>query len=403
MGLVSLGFRARVRTLKRRELALARRVQEQTVTLRQQTETLTELSAKQSIILGSAGDGIIGLDAAGRISFINPSGAQMLGWSIDELLGRVLHELIHSSPAESVGPAETCFVCGTHADPPIRVAKSDLFRSRSSKTIPVELTSSTITTGGEGRPIGVVVTFRDITERHELERMKSEFVSTVSHELRTPLTSIRGALGLLASGRIGSFETKAKRMLDIATSNCDRLVRLINDFLDIERIESGRVELEWKPTDGEKLLTQAAETMQAMADRAGVRLEVGAAPGLVNVDPDRILQVITNLLSNAFKFSTAGSAVRLSSDCHEGVFSVHVSDQGRGIPRAKLALIFERFQQVDASDARDKGGTGLGLAICRSIARAHGGDISVESTEGVGSTFHLNIPDQAAVLPALAI
>lgn len=408
MGLVSLGFRARVQTLKRRELILARRVRDQTETLSRQTETLsqqtealTELSAKQSMILGSAGDGIIGLDAAGRISFINPSGAQMLGWSIDELLGRALHELVHSSPAETESPAETCFVCGTQADPPIRAAKSDFFRSRSGKTIPVELTSSTITTGGEGRPIGVVVTFRDITERHELERMKSEFVSTVSHELRAPLTSIRGALGLLAAGLFGSFEPKAKRMLDIASTNCDRLIRLINDILDIERIESGRVELDRKPTDGEKLLTQAAETMQAMADRAGVRLEVGAAPGIVNVDPDRILQVITNLLSNAFKFSTAGSTVTLTSDCHDAIFSVHVSDQGRGIPEAKLALVFERFQQVDASDARDKGGTGLGLAICRSIALAHGGDISVESTEGVGSTFHLTIPDQAALPPAL--
>ena len=401
VGLVSLGFRARVRALKLRELTLARRVQEQTVTLRHQTEELTELSAKQSMILGSAGDGIIGLDAAGRISFINPSGAQMLGWSIDELLGRALHELIHSSSIETEGPAEACFVCGT-ADPPVRAAKGDLFRSRSGKSIPVELTSSTITTGGAGRPIGVVVTFRDITERHELERMKSEFVSTVSHELRTPLTSIRGALGLLAGGLMGSFEPKAKRMLDIATTNCDRLVRLINDILDIERIESGRVELERKPTDGEKLLVQAAETMQAMADRAGVRLEVGAAPGVVDIDPDRVLQVITNLLGNAFKFSSAGSSVTLTSDCHDGVFSVHVSDQGRGIPQEKLALIFERFQQVDTSDARDKGGTGLGLAICRSIARAHGGDISVESTVGVGSTFHLRIPAQGVIVPALA-
>ncbi len=136
--------------------------------------------------------------------------------------------------------------------------------------------------------------------------------------------------------------------------------------------------------------------MQPMADRAGVTLHVEAEAGPLNVDPDRIMQVITNLLSNALKFSPAGATVTVRGERIGGVFNIRVSDQGRGIPPAKLGLIFERFQQVEASDARDKGGTGLGLTICRSIARAHGGEITVESTLGVGSTFLVQLPDPPA-------
>ncbi len=399
IALTAAAFRFRMRALKRSEMLLAQRVDEQTEILRRQTESLTVLSTKQSTILSSAGDGIIGLDADGRVSFVNPSGARMLSWPVDDLLGRRLHAVIHASQTETDSPFETCAVCGTHADPPVRAVKDDLFRSRTGETIPVEFTSSTITTEEAGRRIGVVVTFRDISERHQLERMKRDFVSTVSHELRTPLTAMRGALGLLGAGLLGDLGPRAQHMLDIAVRNSDRLVRLVNDILDIERLESGRVELARVLTDGQKLLGQAAEIMQPMADRAGVALRIDAAPLLVDVDPDRVTQVITNLLSNAFKFSPPGGVVTLSSQLDGGCLLVRVSDQGRGIPKAKLGLIFERFEQVDASDAREKGGTGLGLAICRSIVHAHGGEIWAESVEGEGSTFFLRLPD-ASMQPA---
>jgi CheY-like chemotaxis protein len=232
----------------------------------------------------------------------------------------------------------------------------------------------------------------DITERRAVDQMKDEFVSVVSHELRTPLTSIRGSLGLLASGRLGTLQEKGQRMLEIAVANTDRLVRLINDILDIERMQSGKIALQKQECNAADLMTQAAEAMRALAEKAEVTLSVTPQSERLWADPDRILQILTNLLSNAIKFSSRGSTVWLTAEHQDGHLLVHVKDQGRGIPADKRESIFERFQQVDASDAREKGGTGLGLAICRSIIHQHGGRIWVESTLGEGSTFSFILP-----------
>jgi signal transduction histidine kinase/CheY-like chemotaxis protein len=255
-----------------------------------------------------------------------------------------------------------------------------------------------------GAIAGGVVTFRDISERRAVERMKDEFVSIVSHELRTPLTSIRGALGLLAGGRLGEVSPKAARMLDIAVSNTDRLVRLINDILDMERMESGQVTLNRQLCDIDDAMSQAIEAIRPMADKAGVLLECKPWPGVVLADPDRLAQTFANLLSNAIKFSPAGSTVTLSATDVPGFVEFEVADRGRGIPADKLELIFERFQQVDASDSREKGGSGLGLPICRSIVRQHGGEIRAESTPGSGSRFRFTIPrSDKPVIEAVSI
>jgi PAS domain S-box-containing protein len=234
--------------------------------------------------------------------------------------------------------------------------------------------------------------FQDVTTRREVDRMKNEFISVVSHELRTPLTSIRGSLGLLAGGALRKDPDKADRMLDIALKNTERLVRLINDILDIEKIESGNISLDIQPIDGADLLLQASATMQSMAEGNRVRLDVHPVRGLVFADRDRMLQTLTNLLSNAIKFSNPDSRVSLISERRGSGLLIRVRDQGRGIPTHKLQTIFERFQQVDASDSRDKGGTGLGLAICRSIVQQHGGAIWVDSTQGKGSEFFVLLP-----------
>jgi PAS domain S-box-containing protein len=247
---------------------------------------------------------------------------------------------------------------------------------------------------GESKPYAAVASFADVTDRLAVERMKSEFVSMVSHELRTPLTSVRGALGLIASGTMGDLPEKPKRMLEIAVSNTDRLIRLINDILDIERMESGQVSLARHEIDAAALLDQAVETMQPLAERSGVTLHTASAGTRLWVDPDRILQTLTNLLGNAIKFSPPGGTVLASVDRDGDDVVFNVTDEGRGIPSDKLETIFERFQQVDASDSREKGGTGLGLAICRSIVEQHGGRIWAQSVVGEGSTF-------AFVLPAL--
>lgn len=245
---------------------------------------------------------------------------------------------------------------------------------------------------GAGKAVRVIGAMMDVTERRAVERMKDEFISTVSHELRTPLTSIRGALGLLSSGRLGALPEKGQRLLEIASSNTDRLVRLINDILDIERIESGKVTLAKVNCDGADLVRHAADIIRSLADRERISIAVNARSSPLVADADRIIQTLTNLLGNAVKFSPPGSTVTVTAEPrgHDVVFTV--ADRGRGIPAGKLSTIFERFQQVDASDAREKGGSGLGLAISRSIVRQHGGEISVESEPEKGSTFTIVIP-----------
>jgi signal transduction histidine kinase len=236
-----------------------------------------------------------------------------------------------------------------------------------------------------------------------IERMKDELISVVSHELRTPLTSIRGSLGLLAGGLLRNAPDKAQRMLDIAVDNTDRLIRLINDFLDLERLQSGQVELRPQPSLASELVLKATDEMRAMAQTAAVELRPHADATALSVDPDRVVQVLTNLLSNAIKFSPAGGVVEVSAQAQGGMVLFAVEDHGRGIPADKLETIFGRFQQVDPSDARRGSGTGLGLAICRSIVDQHGGRLWAESVEGQGSTFKVLLPARFVARPRTSV
>ena len=240
-----------------------------------------------------------------------------------------------------------------------------------------------------------------LSQRSELDTLKDEFISTVSHELRTPLTSIRGALGLLSSGVIGDVDAKAQNLLRIAVTNTDRLIRLINDILDLERMESGRAPLQIRRCSLRDLAQQAIETMTSMADSHTVHLELAPSPTMQEGNPealffdgdsDRILQVLTNLLSNAIKFSPPASTVRIHTEATTDSILFKVSDEGRGIPADKLDSIFDRFQQVEHSDARQKGGTGLGLAICRSIVQQHSGSIWAQRNLGPGTTLYVMLP-----------
>ncbi len=237
---------------------------------------------------------------------------------------------------------------------------------------------------------------RDLAARRQVERMKDELVSVVSHELRTPLTSIRGSLGLLASGKLGTLSEQGQRMLEIAAQNSDRLVRLINDMLDLERTESGTAHLEMGWAAAAELVSEAVAVVEEIAAGCGVGLETRVPPELsLRVDADRIVRVLVNLLSNAIKFSPAGAAVQVIVERRGAEALFQVRDRGRGIPADKLESIFERFRQVDSSDAREKGGTGLGLAISRSIVQQHHGRIWVASEAGKGSTFFFSLPVDA--------
>jgi signal transduction histidine kinase/CheY-like chemotaxis protein len=241
---------------------------------------------------------------------------------------------------------------------------------------------------------------RELTERSALDTLKDEFVSTVSHELRTPLTSIRGALGLLSSGVFGNLDPKSQNLLRIALTNTDRLIRLINDLLDLQRMDSGVAVLQMRRCSLPDLVNQAMETMSALADAGQVRLAIAPAAKLLlpnvffDADPDRILQVLTNLLSNAIKFAPAGSTITIDVETPPDELIFRVVDQGRGIPEDQLESIFERFRQVNHPDARAIGGTGLGLAICRSIIQQHGGSIWAKRNVARGATICVRLPRQ---------
>ena len=245
----------------------------------------------------------------------------------------------------------------------------------------------------------------DLRQRAELDNVKDEFISTVSHELRTPLTSIRGALGLLSAGLMGKVDDRAANLLRIASSNTDRLVRLINDILDLERMDSGNAPIRLRPCSLRELVLQSVETMSAMAQEANITLETSSAhhAGTVifEADLDRLQQVLTNLLSNAIKFSAPGSRIRIETSTSLTDLTVRIEDNGRGVPQDKLESIFGRFNQVEVSDSRQKGGTGLGLAICRSIVHQHGGEIWAERNDSripgtPGTTFIVRLPRNPA-------
>ena len=244
----------------------------------------------------------------------------------------------------------------------------------------------------QGEVKGYIALSGDITERKAIERMKDEFISVVSHELRTPLTSIHGSLKLLATGRLGNLSADGQQMLKIADVNTERLVRLVNDILELQRIGSGKVKMDRRLCDAADLMVKAKEAMEGMAQQQGITLSLTPAAIPLWADPDYIIQILTNLLSNAIKFSSPGNTVWIAVEDQGNEVLFQVKDQGRGIPADKLESIFGRFQQVDASDSRQKGGTGLGLSICRQIVELHGGKIWAESPPGKGSTFYFTLP-----------
>ncbi|MEL6779791.1 MAG: ATP-binding protein [Cyanobacteria bacterium J06597_16] len=247
---------------------------------------------------------------------------------------------------------------------------------------------------------GVFSLVSDISDLKAAERMKDEFVSVVSHELRTPLTSVHGSLKLLSTGQLGALNAQGKELIEIALNNTERLTRLINDVLDLERMGSGRVSMTPASCDALTLVRNAVRAMQPMADDYGIQLSVHSDRALsqsggalmVWADADYIMQALTNLLSNAIKFSPAKETVSLKLRPVGSTVEFLVKDAGRGIPSDKLETIFERFQQVDTSDARERGGTGLGLAICREIIQQHQGRIWVKSVHGQGSSFYFTLP-----------
>lgn len=345
-------------------------------------------AARQTAIFDSAIDAILTLNPSGSIETLNAAATRMFGWTAPELGRRDVSVLM-----DLAGDGETAFLTRIGAnreDFEQGVVRELTARRRDGTTFPVDVALSPMTL-----PTGVhlVAVIRDISERRRVEEMKQQFVSTVSHELRTPLTSIAGSLGLLVGGAGGVLPEKAGRLIGIAHSNSQRLVRLINDILDVEKIESGQMTLDLTSLDLRDIALLSLDNVRGLADSLGVSLALSeGTEAPVSGDADRLVQVVVNLLSNAAKFSPSGGVVEVSVVPEARIARLSVRDHGPGIPDAFRARIFTKFAQADGSDTRQRGGTGLGLAIAREIAERHGGRLWFESTPGEGATFHLDLP-----------
>lgn len=363
------------------------------------SRSLRQLTQQSDLLVNSVGDGIYGVDSDGSVTFVNPAAARVLGWSAQTLIGRDAHHTFHGpGPDGNPVPGDAGYVTAAIRAGVTTNAEDDTYLRADGLEIPVEVTTTPLYE--EGRTTGAVVVFRDVTQRREVDRLKSEFVSMVSHELRTPLAAIRGSLGLISGGAVGPLSPTASRMVEIALLSSDRLTRLINDILDIERIESGVMSLQVSDLSATTLVEVAVGQVQILAEQAGVQVEVGHVRGDVHADADRVVQTLLNLLSNAIKFSAAGDTVRVLVEPRGAFVEFAISDSGRGIPADKLEAIFIRFEQVDSSDAREKGGSGLGLAISRSIVERLGGRIWATNNPESGATFRFTLPTAPVWPPA---
>jgi len=349
-------------------------------------------------------------DAPIGISLISPTGqflkantcyCDIIGYTEAELLALTFQELTYPADLEADLAGLRQLVAGEIRS--FQMKKR--YITKQGTIVPVLLNVAPIR-DEDGQLLYLVGHIQDTRDYLKVERMKEEFISVVSHELRTPLTSIRGALGILETGVFNDRPEKAQHMLQIALNNSERLVRLVNDILTLERLESGKVQLVMEHCQVEDLMQQAVDSVQAIADQSAITLCLTPLRANLWAAPDTIIQTFTNLLSNAIKFSSTGNTVWFKAEMMDEQKSSSttrsplptpyilftIKDQGRGIPQNKLDVIFEQFQQVDVSDSRQKGGTGLGLAICKKIVQQHGGQIWVESRLGEGSTFYFTLP-----------
>lgn len=355
---------------------------------RQQAEaTIREAERRWRSLLDNVELIVVGLDRSGNINYVNPFFLDLTGYTSAEVLGKNWFE--NFIPRSHQQLIQTIFseVLTNNAYPYYRNAI--LTKSGEERFIGW---NNTMLKDSLENIIGTISIGEDITERQKIERIKDEFIGIVSHELRTPLTAIQMSLGLIKTGVYDQKPEKARRMIEIALLDTNRLVNLVNDILDLERLDSGRAVFEKTLCQAADLIQQAIDGIQAIATQQQISLIVTPTDVEVWAAADAIVQTLTNLLSNAIKFSPPQSAIHLSVTSQIDSVQFQVSDRGRGIPTEKLELIFGRFQQVDSSDSREKGGTGLGLAICRSIIERHGGKIWAESSLGAGSTFFFTLP-----------
>jgi PAS domain S-box-containing protein len=336
-----------------------------------------------------------------RVLTVNRQFEEMLGLTRAQVVGKTSEQLQPELERIFAQPEEFRRVTATASD------STALFTDTLQQAWPqervLELFSAPVLS--DGRFLGRLFGFRDVTQERELDRMKTEFVSQVSHELRTPLTAIKGFTEMLLDGDAGDVNDEQQEFLNIVKSNVDRLVALINDLLDISRIESGRIKLDLAPLDLSEVITSVVATMRPLLEGKSQTLTTEVPEGLPLAmgDRDRVVQVVTNLVSNAHKYTQSGGAICVSAQNQGDMLRIAVKDNGMGIPAEDIPKLFTRFFRVDSSLTREIGGTGLGLSIVKSIVELQGGNVSVESELEHGSTFAFTLPVAAGRRKVLVV
>lgn len=346
------------------------------------------LQAELAAIVESCEDPIYGIDLNGNITAWNPAAQRLFGYSAAQAIGQSVSVLMTDERKREMGDILARVKAGE------KIQNFETVRmSKDGQLIDVALTVSP-TRDRQHNVTGISIFARDISLKKAAEKRVSEFYSMVSHELRTPLTSIRASLGLLEGGIAGDLPSDAVQLVQIARSESDRLIRLINDILDLRKIEAGKVELRLETVRTEELIKRVCDAMKGLADESGIAIEcVNEYNAELRCDKDRIIQVLTNLCSNAVKYSPEKASVVVKvKEGERGFARFCVTDSGPGIREQDLPKLFGKFQQIDSSDARPKGGTGLGLAIVKAIVEQHAGAVGVDTKPGKGATFWFEIP-----------
>jgi len=371
---------------------------------RRSYETLNATVSLQRAIIDSADFAIISTDADGNIQTFNRRSERMLGYSAEECVGkkaltsffdidevRDYADALTQKFGNGVGKGMDVLFAKARAGL-VEEGKFTLTR-KSGHTFPAQISIGALRNDTD-EVYAFLFVARDITVEKRVENLKNEFISTVSHELRTPMTSIRGSLGLISGGLAGEIPKEAKPLIDIAITSTDRLIRLVNDLLDIEKIDAGKLEYKFKDVDVAPIVENCIQSNLQFAAKHNVtyRFSNTSPEAKIRVDVDRFTQILDNLLSNAAKYTVEGDEIEVTMSCVSERIRVSVTDHGKGIPDSFKSKVFAKFMQANQSDKRKKGGTGLGLSICKALVEQQGGSININSVEGKGTTFFFEFP-----------
>lgn len=346
-------------------------------------EQLRASEARVRQIIDSMPVGLVMINESGVIEMTNPSALELFQYAQADLSGRHIMTLFGEQKVPAAEYMDALF-----AESMGRITERTA-RRKDGSTFPVEITLKGYLARDGQRYLAIML---DVTERHEIDRLKQEFFAMVSHDLRSPLTSIQAFLMMLGEGIYGELTPKGAEKAGAADRSATRLLKLVNDLLDLDKLESGRFDLEMNDVPVATIIERSVDALRAIAEQKGIVIETPETDLKVHADADRVIQVLVNLLGNAIKYSPPGEPVVISVHPLDGHVQVRVTDRGRGIPEHMRGAVFERFKQVDVKDRKEKGGSGLGLAIAKALIEQQAGSIGVDSEEGKGSSFWFQIP-----------